>query len=78
MVADPKTWVEAASKHYQIDSPSPEAATQAGLWNWKHGDLIDRLLAATSAETGLTLIHTDRVLKNLDGFPHRYFRNVGM
>jgi PIN domain nuclease of toxin-antitoxin system len=52
------------------------AAQQAGLWQWPHGDLVDRVLAAIAAETGLVLIHTDQVLKALSGFPQKYFRGV--
>jgi predicted nucleic acid-binding protein len=48
----------------------------AGLWNWGHGDLRDRTLAAIAKEKGLTLIHTDKALKNFTGFPQRWFRNV--
>jgi PIN domain nuclease of toxin-antitoxin system len=46
------------------------------LWDWSHGDLVDRTLAAIAAETGLVLVHTDTVLKGLPGFPQRYFPAV--
>lgn len=53
-----------------------EAAWLAGQWPWEHGDPIDRALAAVAATSGLTLIHSDARLKDLSGFPQRYFRSV--
>ena len=57
-------------------NPSPTASLQAGLWDWDHGDLVDRMLAAIAKEQDLILVHTDKVLKNLGGFPQKYFPNV--
>jgi hypothetical protein len=37
---------------------------------------VDRTLAAIAKEKGLTLIHTDKVLKSMTGFPQKWFRNV--
>ena len=72
-VPDPRNWVAHSLRNYILEHPSPEASMQAGLWDWTHGDLVDRLLAAIAAESGLVLVHTDRVLKQMEGFPQRYF-----
>ena len=56
--------------------PDSIVAMTAGLWDWNHGDLVDRIFAAIAKEKGLTLIRTDKVLKNLTGFPQKCFRNV--
>jgi len=76
-VPDPGYWVEHALENFVILNLSPEAALRAGRWKWSHGDLVDRSLAALAAETGVTLVHTDMVLRNLSGFPQQWFRNVG-
>jgi len=55
---------------------SPAAGLQAGVWPWTHGDLVDRSLAAIAAESGIPLVHTDKVLRDLEGFPQKWFRNV--
>jgi len=71
---DPATWVPHSLEHFLIAPVTAQSALQAGLWDWDHGDLVDRTLAAIAKETGIPLIHTDRVLKGLLGFPQRYFR----
>ena len=75
-IPDPAAWIDHSLENFIVEHPSPTAALQAGLWDWNHGDLVDRLLAAVAAESGLVLIHTDRVLKGLGGFPQRYFPNT--
>jgi PIN domain nuclease of toxin-antitoxin system len=75
-VPDPERWVDHALENYTIELPGPVACLKAGLWDWTHGDLVDRILAAIASEKGLVLVHTDTVLKSLAGFPQRYFRNV--
>lgn len=75
-IPDPAKWVPRSLENFTLENPSPESSLQAGLWDWDHGDLIDRLLAAIAAETNIPLIHTDRVLKGLTGFPQRYFPNA--
>lgn len=77
-VPDPCKWVEHSIENYMIQMPSVAASLKAGLWEWEHGDLVDRILSAIAFETKLTLVHTDRVLKSLDGFPQRYFPNATM
>jgi PIN domain nuclease of toxin-antitoxin system len=77
-IPDPSAWLEHSLENFVLEHPSPSAARQAGLWNWNHGDLVDRLLAAVASETGLPLIHTDRVLKTLRDFPQRYFPSTAM
>lgn len=76
-IPDPTAWADHALENFTLENPSPAAALQASLWDWSHGDLVDRVLAAIAADTGLVLIHTDRVLKELSGFPQRYFSNTG-
>ena len=77
-IPDPEKWVEPSLENFVLEHPSAAAAKRAGLWEWDHGDLVDRLLAAIASETGLVLVHTDRVLKGLGGFPQRYFPNAAM
>lgn len=76
-IPDPRTWVAHAVENFIMIDLSSSAAMQAGLWPWKHGDLVDRVLAAISAESDLTLLHTDKVLRDLPGFPQKWFKNVG-
>jgi PIN domain nuclease of toxin-antitoxin system len=72
-IPHPAEWVDHSLENFLLVHPSPQAARRAGSWDWDHGDLVDRLLAAIAAESDLLLIHTDRVLKKLSGFPQRYF-----
>jgi PIN domain nuclease of toxin-antitoxin system len=76
MIENPKLWIEDAIAGYHLEGLTPEICRQAGAWDWDHGDLVDRLLAATAKATGLTLVHTDTRLKNFTGFPHKYFANA--
>lgn len=71
---DPAGWVAHSLEHFLMAPITPRSALQAGLWEWEHGDLVDRTLAAIAWESGIPLIHTDRVLKGLPGFPQRYFK----
>jgi PIN domain nuclease of toxin-antitoxin system len=75
-VPDPATWIDHSLQNYALELPSLAACRQAGLWRWTHGDLVDRILAAIAAERGLVLVHTDTVLKDLPGFPQRYFPGI--
>jgi PIN domain nuclease of toxin-antitoxin system len=75
-VPDPAQWVDHAITGFLIQRPTVEASLKAGRWDWEHGDLVDRILAAIAAETNVCLVHTDSVLKNLSGFPQKYFRNL--
>jgi PIN domain nuclease of toxin-antitoxin system len=77
-VPDPAKWLNHSLENFIIQNPDPAASLRAGLWDWDHGDLVDRSLAAIAAETGLTLIHTDKVLRQLKDFPQKWFRNVSM
>lgn len=74
---DPRSWMAHSLENFILLDLSPAASLQAGLWPWMHGDLVDRALAALAAETGITLVHTDKVLRDLEGFPQKWFRNVG-
>ena len=75
-IPDPNDWVEESLENIVLEAPSSVACLQAGRWDWSHGDVVDRLLAAIALERNLTLIHTDSVLKDLKGFPQRYFPNA--
>lgn len=75
-VPDPRTWVAHALENFILLDLSPAAALRAGLWPWAHGDLVDRSLAALAAESGITLVHTDKVLRDLEGFPQKWFKNI--
>jgi len=66
-------WEQEMLRGYRIAPFTLEAGRQAGEWKWRHGDPIDRCLAAVALTEGLTLIHTDKVLKELLGFPQLYF-----
>jgi PIN domain nuclease of toxin-antitoxin system len=66
-------WLSEALAGYRPALLTMEAGQQAGEWDWPHGDPVDRCLAAVALTQGLTLIHTDTVLKRLEGFPQKYF-----
>ena len=68
-----ENWLADALRGYRIAPFSLAAGIRAGNWNWQHGDPVDRCMAAIAVEEGLTLIHTDRILKDLTGFPQLYF-----
>jgi PIN domain nuclease of toxin-antitoxin system len=76
MIADPNSWIDEAVAGYFLEPVTTNICIQAGLWEWDHGDLVDRLLAATAKETGIPLVHTDTRLKRFPGFPQKYFVNV--
>jgi PIN domain nuclease of toxin-antitoxin system len=76
-VPNPDIWVGDSIQNFILANPSPAASLKAGMWDWDHGDLVDRLLAAIAEEENLTLVHTDTVLKNFTGFPQKYFNNKG-
>ena len=59
-IPDPQKWVAHSLQNFVIVMPDPAVAMTAGLWDWDHGDLVDRTLAAIAKEKGLTLIHTDK------------------
>jgi PIN domain nuclease of toxin-antitoxin system len=71
-VADPARWLEAALAEFTVHPVGVAVARRAAVWAWAHGDPGDRVIAATAAESGLTLIHTDTVLRDLPGFQQRY------
>jgi len=75
-IPDPKDWIQHATTNFIMVNPTTNASLQAGLWKREHGDLVDRMLAAIALEEGLTLVHTDKVLKNQTGFPQKYFPNA--
>lgn len=43
---DPEGWLSEATSGYRIAPVTLEAGRVAGLWEWSHGDPVDRLLAA--------------------------------
>jgi PIN domain nuclease of toxin-antitoxin system len=73
-VADPARWLDESLEGFTLQPLTAQIARRAGLWDWEHGDPADRIIAATAAELDLTLIHTNERLKDLAGFPQRYFR----
>lgn len=77
-VPDPQTWVAHAVENFIMIDFSPETVLQAGFWPWAHGDLVDRSLAAIAAQCGITLVHTDKILRDCKGFPQQWFKNVGV
>ena len=72
----PQDWIEHSLENFILIAPSAKDCLTAGSWDWTHGDLVDRTLAAIAKEQNLPLIHTDSVLKDLPGFPQRYFPNA--
>lgn len=76
-VPDPQIWVPRSLENFILLELTPQSTLQAGLWDWPHGDLVDRSLAALAAENQAPLIHTDKVLRNFTGFPQKWFKNVG-
>ena len=46
---------------------TPGIAVTAGTLDWAHRDPFDRLLAATSLESGIALLSADTVFDRLDG-----------
>jgi PIN domain nuclease of toxin-antitoxin system len=75
-VPDPQTWVSRSLENFLLLDLSSEAALQAGLWPWAHRDLVDRALAAIAAQNRITLVHTDKVLRDCEGFPQKWFKNT--
>lgn len=73
---NPDTWLDLALPSWTVISLSVPIARQAMLWSWEHRDPADRVIAATAVEERIQLWHTDRILKGLTGFPHRYFKNI--
>lgn len=73
---DPTTWMDLALEGFEILSITEPIARQAALWEWEHRDPADRLIAATARLHGIELWHTDTVLRDLKGFPQRYFNAV--
>jgi len=76
-VPDPTTWTDHALENFILLDLWAPAALRAGLWPWDHGDLVDRSLAALAVESDITLVHTDKVLRDLGGFPQKWFKNTG-
>lgn len=72
--ADPRTWLDEALEGYEILPVTEPIARMAALWEWKHKDPADRVIAAASAIHGIELWHSDTILKELTGFPQRYFK----
>jgi PIN domain nuclease of toxin-antitoxin system len=72
---NPDTWIDLALPSWTVLQMSVPIARLAVLWNWEHRDPADRVIAATALIEKIPLWHTDTVLKNLTGFPHKYFKN---
>ncbi|HLP78102.1 MAG TPA: PIN domain-containing protein [Candidatus Paceibacterota bacterium] len=74
--ANPDSWLDLALPGWTVIPMTAPIARQAVLWNWEHRDPADRIIAATAAQEKIQLWHTDTVLKNITGFPHKFFKNV--
>lgn len=72
----PDSWLPIALPSWTILPITVPIARQSVLWPWEHRDPADRILAATAEVEQVELWHTDTLLKNLTGFPNRYFKNV--
>lgn len=70
---NPDSWLDLALPSWTILPITVPIARQSVLFDWKHKDRADRLLAATAQVEDVELWHTDTVLKKLRGFPSRYF-----
>jgi hypothetical protein len=46
--------------NFVVEMPDAEVALFEGLWDWNHGDLVDRTLVAIAKEKNLTLITRTR------------------
>jgi PIN domain nuclease of toxin-antitoxin system len=73
---NPDIWLDLALPTWTILPVTVPIARQSVLFPWEHKDPADRLIAATASCEGIELWHTDTILKDLTGFPHRYFKNV--
>ena len=71
---DPGTWLDNALDGFAVLDVTEPVARQAALWDWEHKDSSDRIIAATAKIHAIELWHTDTVLRDLPGFPHRYFK----
>jgi PIN domain nuclease of toxin-antitoxin system len=73
---NPDAWLDLALPSWTVLPVTVPVARQAVLWPWDHKDPADRILAATAQCEGIVFWHTDTVLRNMTGFPHRYFANI--
>jgi PIN domain nuclease of toxin-antitoxin system len=48
-----------------VANVDPAICVAAGMMDWSHGDLFDRLLAATSAQLALPLVSADPVFDQI-------------
>lgn len=53
---------------------SEPIARLSAYWEWPHKDPADSTIAATAAVHDIELWRSDTVLKELTGFPQRYFK----
>ena len=75
---NPDSWLDLALPSWTVLPVTVAVARQSVLWPWEHKDPADRIIAATAMIEEVQFWHTDTVLKNLTGFPHRYFKNVAL
>lgn len=67
-------WRDSVTRGFGWVHLGAESARLAAGWPWEHKDPVDRMLAAIAQTEGVPLVHTDTKLKNLSGFPQRYFQ----
>ena len=70
----PETWLDHALDGYQVVAVTEPIARMAAFFDWPHKDPADRLIAATAQIERVELWHSDTVLRDLRGFPQRYFK----
>lgn len=70
----PEIWLDQAIAGFEILPITEPIARKAALWKWEHKDPADRLIAASACMHNVALWHCDTALKDLDGFPQRYFK----
>jgi PIN domain nuclease of toxin-antitoxin system len=71
---DPGTWLDEALEGFEVIAINEPIARQAALWEWELKDPADRIIAAAAKVHAIELWHSDTVLRDLEGFPQRYFK----
>jgi PIN domain nuclease of toxin-antitoxin system len=71
---NPQSWLDHALEGFQVIPVNEPIARHAAFLEWDHKDPADRLIAATAHIESVELWHTDTVLRDLRGFPQRYFK----
>jgi PIN domain nuclease of toxin-antitoxin system len=67
-------WLATAIDGYTVVGVTPEIAAAAGADQWNHRDPADRLIVHTALGNGLTLIHTDPIIRKRSDLKQAYFK----